>query len=135
MKGAVTALLCISLAGCAASRSEVKARLGQEYIGQNVDTLVLNWGPPATTFRLNSGQQSYVWQLSSVTEAVGGDGYATARTIGCKVTVVASPAGVITNLDTEDHNPGGTGVLGLAGSMGAFGSMCAHRLGMKREQS
>ncbi|MCA6097114.1 hypothetical protein [Bradyrhizobium australafricanum] len=56
------------LAGYAASKQEVVARLGDQYIGQNVDRLVVQFGPPTSTFRLNGGQSSYVWQLSAVTD-------------------------------------------------------------------
>jgi hypothetical protein len=49
------------LAACAASRQEVAARLGDQFIGQNVDALVVKFGPPTSTFKLNSGQSSYVW--------------------------------------------------------------------------
>jgi hypothetical protein len=119
------------LGGCAASAPEVRARLGQEYIGKNVDTLVVQWGPPTSTFRMNSGQASYVWQLSAVTDIAINDGRGSASTYGCKVSVIASPTGVITQLDTEDHNPIGTGLIGLAGALGATGSMCGQRLGMK----
>jgi hypothetical protein len=59
--------LCVTLGGCAASRQEVAARLGQEYIGKNVDVLVVQWGPPASTFKMNSGETSYVWQLGNQT--------------------------------------------------------------------
>jgi hypothetical protein len=59
--------LCALVGGCAAGAPEVRARLGQEYIGKNVDALVIQWGPPTSMFRMNSGQGSYVWQLSSVT--------------------------------------------------------------------
>jgi hypothetical protein len=58
--------LCSTLVGCAASAPEVRARLGQEYIGKNVDALVVQWGPPTSMFKMNSGQSSYVWQLSAV---------------------------------------------------------------------
>ena len=39
------------LAGCAASRQEVVARLGDQYIGQNVDALVVKFGPPTSMFK------------------------------------------------------------------------------------
>jgi hypothetical protein len=45
--------LCVALCGCAASRQEVVSRLGQEYIGKNIDALVVQWGPP--TKRRNIG--------------------------------------------------------------------------------
>lgn len=131
----VVVALCAVLGGCAASGSEVKARLGQEYIGKNVDVLVVQWGPPTSTFKMNSGESSYVWQLSAVTDIQISNGSGTASTYGCKVSVIASPKGIITQLDTQDPNAGGSGLLGVAGSLGAFGSMCAHRLGMKPQQS
>jgi hypothetical protein len=44
-------VLGAALAGCAASRQEVATRLGQQYVGQNVDALVVKFGPPASTFK------------------------------------------------------------------------------------
>jgi hypothetical protein len=119
------------LGGCAAGAPEVRARLGQEYVGKNVDALVVQWGPPTSMFRMNSGGGSYVWQLSSVTDIHMRNGSGSASTYACKVSVITSPAGIVTQLDTEDYNPGGTGLLGLAGALGAYGSMCGQRLGMK----
>jgi hypothetical protein len=120
-------VLSAALVGCAASRQEVAARLGAQFIGQNVDALVLKFGPPASTFRLNSGQGSYVWQLTAITDIVADQGYGRASTRFCKVSVITSPTGVVTDLDTEDSNAG----AGIAGAFGAYGSICAHRLGMK----
>src|SRR5258708_12283468 len=51
-----------ALGGCAASRQEVATRLGDEYVGQNVDALVIKFGPPASTFKMNSGDTSSIWQ-------------------------------------------------------------------------
>jgi hypothetical protein len=87
--------LCTALTGCAASRQEVAARLGDQYVGQNVDALVLKFGPPTSSFKLNSGQSSYVWQLTAVTDVAGDRGYAQAQTRFCKISVIASPAGVV----------------------------------------
>jgi len=72
--------VCFALGGCAASRQEVVTRLGDEYIGKNVDVLVVKFGPPTSTFKLNSGQGSYVWQLSAVTDIATDRGYGTAST-------------------------------------------------------
>jgi hypothetical protein len=119
--------LCVALSGCAASKQEVAARLGDQFIGQNVDALVIQFGPPTSTFKMNSGQSSYVWQLTAVTDIAGDRGFAQAQSRFCKVSVIASPVGVVTQLDTEDSNAG----AGLAGAMGAYGSICARRLGMK----
>jgi hypothetical protein len=123
--------LCVTLGGCAASREEVVARLGEHYIGQNVDQLVIDFGPPASTFKMNSGDTSYIWQLGNQTNAVGGNGSAIASTRFCKVSVVASKTGIVTLLNTEDSNAGG----GFAGAVGMYGSLCAQRLGMQPRQT
>jgi hypothetical protein len=60
------ALAVVALAGCAATKQEVSQNLGHRFIGKNVDTLVSEFGPPANTFRMNSGETAYVWQLSAV---------------------------------------------------------------------
>jgi hypothetical protein len=119
--------LCAALGGCAASRQEVAARLGDQFIGQNVDSLVVQFGPPTNTFKMNSGQSSYVWQLTAVTDIAVDRGYGQASTRFCKVSVIASPVGIVTQLNTEDSNAGG----GLYAAVGAFGSICAQRLKMK----
>lgn len=124
--------LCAALGGCAASRQEVVARLGEQFIGQNVDALVVKFGPPTSSFKMNSGQNSYVWQLTAVTDMSGDRGYAQAQTRFCKISVIASPAGIVTQLDTEDSNAG-AGAVAVA--IGMYGSICAQRLGMKPQQT
>jgi hypothetical protein len=118
-------LALLILTGCAASRQEVATRLGQQYVGQNVDTLVVRFGPPASTFKLNSGETSYVWQLGNRTDIYANRGVGTASTEYCKVTVIASPAGIVTQLNTEDPNI----YVGLTAAVGIQGSFCATRLG------
>ena len=108
---------------------EVVTRLGQQYIGQNVDVLVVRFGPPASTFKMNSGDTSYVWQLGNQTNINTDRGSGIANTLYCKVSVVASKTGIISQLNTEDSNAGG----GLAGAMGMYGSICANRLGIERQ--
>jgi hypothetical protein len=111
--------LCVLLSGCFATTQQVATRPGDQYIGQNVDTLVVSWGPPKTTFRMNSGAMSYQWELSSLTGFnVNRDGSGSASTLHCKITVVTTPIDVITKLDTEDHQA----IIPVAGSM------CAQRL-------
>jgi hypothetical protein len=125
----------ILLAGCAANRQEVAERLGQQYVGQNVDVLVGKFGPPASQFRLNSGGIAYNWQLTSETDiAVSGDRYGAsgwAKTHHCKINVIASPTGTITQLNTEDASGTG-GILGMVG-VDVYGSVCARHLGIRRE--
>src|SRR5882757_3297916 len=114
--------LGVALAGCAASREEVVARLGSQYVGQNVDALVVKFGPPASTFKMNSGDTSYVWQLGNQTNINTDRGSGVASTMFCKVSVVASKTGTVTLLNTEDANAGG----GLEGALGMYGSICAN---------
>ncbi|MEY9437336.1 hypothetical protein [Bradyrhizobium elkanii] len=121
------AAACAVLAGCAASKQEVIARLGDQYIGQNIDRLVVQFGPPTSTFRMNSGQSSYVWQLSAVTDIATDRGWGTASTRYCKVSVIASSTGIVEQLYTEDSNAG----YGVGGVVGMYGSICGQRLGMK----
>jgi hypothetical protein len=120
-------VLSVVLCGCAASRQEVVTRLGDQYIGKNVDALVVQFGPPTSVFKMNSGQSSYIWQLSTVTDIATDRGYGTASARYCKVTVIASPAGIVQQLNTEDQNAG----AGEPGLLGVYGSMCGQRLGMK----
>lgn len=122
-------MLTLVLASCAASRQEVMARLGEKYIGQNSDVLVAEFGPPASAFKLNSGDTSYVWQLGNQTDIATDRGSGIAQTRFCKVSVIASKAGVVTSLNTEDSNAGS----GIIGAVGGFGSICAQRLGMQRQ--
>src|SRR5437870_1616748 len=118
--------LCTALTGCAANKQQVEARLGEQFIGQNVDSLVVQFGPPSSMFKMNSGQTSYVWQLSAITDVDTDRGSGTISTRYCKVSVIASPTGIVSDLRTEDSN--GTGLIS---STGAFGSICGRRLGMK----
>jgi hypothetical protein len=125
----ISAISLALLAGCAASRQEVVARLGEQFIGQSVDALVTQFGPPENSFRMNNGGASYVWQLAARTDVAIDQGYGSVRTRVCKVSVIADAKGIVTQLNTEDSNAS-TGVYGL---MGIGGSICAQRLGMKRE--
>jgi hypothetical protein len=83
-----------------ASRQEVATRRGINTPGQNVDALVINFGPPASTFKMNSGT--------------------IASTQFCRVSVIAPPKGVVSHLNTEDSSAGG----GVAGALGMYGSIC-----------
>ena len=119
--------VCAMLAACAASREEVAARLGDQFIGQNADALVVKFGPPASTFKMNSGETSYIWQLGNQTDILTDRGSGLAQTRFCKVSAIASKAGIVTQLNTEDSNAG----VGLPGAIGIYGSICANRLGIR----
>ena len=125
---------CLFLGGCYASSQEVRAKLGDEYVGKSVDTLVLQFGPPSSQFKMSTGEISYLWQLSSHTNVdATRDRYGisgTATTKFCKLNVIASPAGLVTKLTTEDSS---TGRVDAIGSIDFHGSVCAHHLGIRRQ--
>jgi hypothetical protein len=126
--------IALALTACAASQREVAQNLGNQYVGKNVDALVSKFGPPANTFRMNSGEVAYVWNLASGTDFSinRNTGSGSARNFACKVNVITSPAGIVTKLSTEDES--GTG--GIVGALGVdvYGSECAQHLGMPRTQ-
>ena len=121
-------VLGAALAGCAASRQEAAARLGDQFIGQNVDAMVAQFGPPASSFRMTSGGTSYQWQLAGGTDVMGGNGVGIASQRYCKVNVITDRSGTVVDLKTDD--------TGSATSYGYFTvteSLCAKRFGMKKE--
>lgn len=121
----------LALTGCAATKREAAEVLAGRFVGKNADTLIVEFGPPASAFRMNGGGTAYVWQLGNTTEIDVREGSGTASTYYCKVSVIASPAGIVTHLKTEDVS--GTG--GIVGALGVdiHGSLCARRLGIPRQ--
>jgi hypothetical protein len=137
--------LCAALGGCAGAQQEAASasRLGDQFIGKDVNALVAQIGRPASSKRLDDGQASYVWELPAVTASAGerwintGDGglYGDGHTPGymsddlrfCRVSATASPEGIVTQLKAEDSN--GTGAPAV--TLGFNGSICAKRFGTK----
>jgi hypothetical protein len=121
--------LCfLLLTACAASRQEVASRLGDQFVGQSVDAMVAQFGPPASSFKLTSGGSSYQWQLAGGTDVVGGNGIGMASQRYCKVNVMTDSSGKVIDLKTDD--------TGSATSYGYFTvneSLCAKRFGMKAQ--
>jgi hypothetical protein len=77
--------------------------LGDQYVGQNVDALVIKFG----TFKMNSGDTSYIWQLGNQTNINSDRGSGIASTQFCKVSVIGFKTGIVSQLNTEDSNAGG----------------------------
>jgi hypothetical protein len=129
IKFALIAALAFALDGCAATSQQVAQNLGEQYVGKNVDAMTSRFGPPQSAFRMNSGETAYVWQLSAVTNYDIGQYGGSAKTNYCKVNVIASPAGVVTKLTTEDAVVND----GLLRGLEVWGSVCAQHLGMARQ--
>jgi hypothetical protein len=133
--------LCAMLGGCAGAQQEVAVRHGGQFVGQNVESFAAQYGPPNSSKRMDDGQSAYVWQLGAVTagdrwiDTGSGGLYGDGHTPGyisddprfCKVKIIASPEGIVTQLNAEDSN--GTGAPTM--TLGINGSVCAKRLGTK----
>lgn len=120
MRFLVVCVVSGTLAGCAGTAQDVRNNLTSRYVGQSVDVLVAEYGPPASTFKMHSGETSHIWQLSNLTNIDTGRYGGTANTVYCKVSVVATSTGTIKSLTTEDA------------SNLLYGSLCARRLGIQR---
>jgi len=131
LKLAAALFALLALTGCLATTQEVATNLNDRFVGKSVDSLVSEFGPPASTFKMNSGETAYQWQLSSITQIDTYRGVGAAKTQYCKVTVIASPKGTVSKLMTEDAS-GTPGLLGAAG-VDVRGSVCAQHLGIQRQ--
>jgi hypothetical protein len=133
--------LCAAQGGCAgAQQQEGAVSHGSQFIGQNVTSFAAKYGPPTSAKRMDDGQSSYVWQLDAGTadrwiDTGNGGLYGDGHTPGyisddprfCRVKIIASPEGIVTQLNTEDSK--GTGAPAM--TLGINGSICAKRLGTK----
>ena len=146
MRTAGIALLCAVLGGCWTSGQEAAtpARLGDQFIGQNVDLVVARFGKPAGRKKLDNDQMTYVWELAAAdlpakqrtdTGQAGlyGDGHTPGAMSDdprfCKISVITSPEGIVTQFNAEDSN--GTGAPTM--TLGLVGSVCAQRLQTKSQ--
>ncbi|MGH6776884.1 MAG: hypothetical protein ACRECL_02570 [Bradyrhizobium sp.] len=134
MRVLVLVALFATLTGCAASKQEVVARLGDQFTGQNVDALLVKLGPPTKTFKMSSGDTLYSWQLANQTleetrfdHARSGPRFNRTELRYCEVNAVVSKDNIVTQLNTDDTNAG----RGIVGTLG--GSVCAHRLGIRHQ--
>jgi hypothetical protein len=142
--------LCAAMSGCGWPRQEMTTRpgdqvTGQNFIGQNVTSLVTQFGNPVSRKKTDNNQTSYAWELEAATDlgddrrihtgygGLYGDGhtpgYMSDDPRRCKMSVTVSPEGIITQVVTEDQN--GTGAPST--TLGFNGSIYAKRLGMKPE--
>jgi hypothetical protein len=121
MKQLAFALLCSAVtASCAGTADDAKNALAGRYVGQSVDVFVAQFGPPQSTFKMHSGDTSYIWQLSNFTDIETHKYGGSARTLYCKVSLIADGKGTVKSLNTEDAS-------NLVGE-----SLCSQRLGIQR---
>jgi hypothetical protein len=83
---ALLLIAIIGLTGCVASNEQLLTRLNTKYVGQSVDAMVNQYGPPASTFKMSSGETSYMWQSNDV------------QRVNCKISAIAAPTGLVTKV-------------------------------------
>ena len=135
---------CVALCGCWTSGQEAATanRPGDQFVGQNVDAVVARFGKPSGRKKMDNDQMTYVWELPATDlpgnqKSFTGNGrlYEDGYTPGamsddlrsCKVSVVTSPEGIVTQFNAEDSN--GTGAPSM--TLGLSESVCAQRFRMK----
>ena len=142
MRSTVAAVLCVVLSsGCAAAQNAAAPNQAgnHPFVGQDVHVVADKFGPPTGRKKMDNDEMLYVWELGPVdptakrrrtTEGYGGryedgetPGYMTDDPRICKLTVIASPEGIVTQVSAEDEN--GTGAPKR--SFGVLGSVCADR--------
>jgi hypothetical protein len=136
--------LCIALGGCWTSgqQAATTTRPGDQFVGQNVDAVVGRFGKPAGRKKLDNDQMTYFWELPATDlpgnqRSYSGDAglYGDGRTPGamsddvrlCKLSVITSPEGIVTQFNAEDQNSTGAPTM----TLGLVGGVCAQRLQMK----
>jgi hypothetical protein len=89
----------------------VADNLSKQHQGKNIDEVVLELGPPASSFVMSNGQKLYEWQMAGGTDASG-------NAVQCKIRAVSNQQGVVQNISTNDQTTGGA----------AGNSWCQHAL-------
>ena len=135
------AALCMALSsGWASAQSPASStQAGNQFVGQDVHVVADRFGLPTGRKKMDNDEMLYVWELGPVDPTakrrtidtgdagVYGDGhtpgYMTDDPRICKLTVIASVEGIVTQVSAEDLN--GTGAPKK--TFGLVGSVCAER--------
>ena len=141
MRSLGAAVLCVVLSGGWASAQNAAAptQAGNQFVGQNVHVIADRFGLPTGRKKMDNDEMLYVWELGPSDPSASrrrtdtGDGglYEDGHTPGsmtddpriCKLTVIASVEGIVTQVTAEDLN--GTGAPRR--TFGLLGSVCADR--------
>ncbi len=122
MKQFAIAIFTLALVGCAATQDQVTASLRDKYSGQSVDQLVMQFGPPSSTFKMADGGSAYEWNIANRTNIDTYRGTGAEATSFCKIRAVAGPDSVVRSVSTDDA------AVNIYGD-----SLCAQKLRMPRQ--
>lgn len=109
---AAIAVACVALAGCTTTEQANKALEGR-FQGKTTDSFFLAYGPPASSYRLNSGGMLYTWQERAKvynmpgrvnSTVIGNQVYSTVTpgssvNVQCSLKIQASAGGTIEKID------------------------------------
>ena len=141
MRVIAAAVLCVVLSGgfASAQNAAPSPQAGNQYVGKDVHVVADRFGNPTGRKKMDNDDMLYVWELGPVDPSAKrrttdtGDGglYEDGHTPGymtddpriCKLSVVASPEGVVTQVTVEDQN--GTGAPSR--TFGLLKGVCADR--------
>ena len=141
MRSIAAAVLCVVLSGgwALAQNAAPSTGAGNQFVGQNVQVVADRFGLPTGRKKMDNDEMLYVWELGpadptssrrGADQGYGGlyedghtPGYMTDDPRMCKLTVIASPEGIVTQVTAEDLN--GTGAPKR--TFGVLGSVCAER--------
>lgn len=141
MRSLGAAVLCVVLSGgwASAQNAAPSTRTGNQFVGKDVHVVADRFGLPTGRKKMDNDEMLYVWELGpadptasrrGADQGYGGlyedghtPGYMTDDTRTCKLTVIASVEGIVTQVTAEDLN--GTGAPKR--TFGLVGSVCADR--------
>jgi hypothetical protein len=129
----------LSGGSASAQNAAPSTQVGHQFVGQNVHVVADRFGLPTGRKKMDNDEMLYVWELGPADPTASrrrtntgngglyddGDppGYITEDPRICKLTVIASPEGIVTQVTAEDLN--GTGAPKW--TLGLLGSICAER--------
>jgi len=136
---------CAALGGCWAPGQEVAStsRLGDQFVGKDATSLLPQFGKPLSRNKMDNDQVTYVWELDPANAPTGdrridtgsaglyGDGhtpgYISDDPRRCKMSVIVSAEGIVTQVTTEEQN--GTGAPSRTFCI--LGGVCAQLIAAK----
>lgn len=86
---AVVVVVVFLLAGCAHMRAAQYRKTLDSWMGSDISQVIVQWGPPSTTYLMPDGRTAYTWLYDggAVAAPVMGTMYAIPR--GCTTTLIA----------------------------------------------